>query len=186
MRTRYSLRDQPLAWRLIVTAVVLIGIAAWTLGVGTRAGAVGGGGNVDQWKSAMRLLSATSGCRRVETKAEGGSGLVQAIIVAHETWKWCWDAHGFTSVDAPNKWHSESWGWHFDGYDTVSGSGAHYRYKRIYFNWSRTPSQLPLQTARPFLSITIRDDGTCVLDKYQQPGTISCNEAAGGGGGGSW
>ena len=194
--------EKSFAHRLLTTAVVLVAIAAMFLSCslsdanGTPRG--GDNGRVSRWDSAMRLLSAPSGCRKTEMKIEGGNAVVPDVIEAHLVIPWCWNLNGnspnsFTSFGPPNQWSRASWAWSSEGVsDIVSGSGTvpdtngqvHYRYRRYYWRFTRL-FQGVFGQSTPWIAITVRDNGTCTMAKYGS-GQISCDQAAGGGGGGGW
>lgn len=192
---RYSLREQSLAWRLLVMFIVLAAILAVVLEVtaGNPPKAHAGSGDVNQYSNQMRLLENGAHCREPQMRVNGGNVVFPIVIKATLSWRFCWDHNSWldAGTNALNKSQYVSAGWAKEGISLAgSGQGTNpagikYKYRRYDFDYGRSLLGIPDHKTL-WISITVRANGTCTFDKFGQDGNISCDQAAGGGGGGSW
>jgi hypothetical protein len=175
-------REASLGRRLIVAAIVLVAIAAFMIGLAQNSHGrerLAANGDVSSFRSTLSMLSATSGCKQPKGRVAGGNAVVSDVIVGNLSWKFCYSGGRFISIGTPQKWHDQSWGWAFKKYEVVKGSGVNangvpYKYRRVYYFFERFPNPLPAQTARPWISMTIRANGTCSMDKFESGAQVAC------------
>lgn len=160
--------------RLFAAVIVVAGVLA-LLGA-FRAGAVTKS-EVRKWLASTSLSPVTDGCRKVSTTVSGGNILVDDVVRAHLVAHWCFKGGVVTSREFhTDRWGDASWGWNYEGVsDTVKGGafGTRYVYRRVYFHFSRALSGFG-DHVYPWISMTLRGDGTCNIDRSGFTGSIEC------------
>lgn len=130
-------------------------------------------------------LRGGGGCDGTKTRAWvrmiGGNRLIPDVVEANMTVTWCYwndDIRGPVNV---NVWGDGRLLWDYQGViDRVDGHGRNpanveYDYNRWYFKWTRGLPQTGIgQTTSAWIAMTVRGNGTCTADKYQQTGTEAC------------